>query len=126
MINNFHFPGQTVLTHLTLPYKLYFLAFYLVPLFTQWLTVNSLDTTVVLAAKTRHTGKDLSSATQGKSISLVVLWTILFLLYYWYSVYFLIKHKMHYQLRSAPASCLIVCLFFHGIIIYPMSIDLKM
>lgn len=69
MITNFPFPGQTVLTQLTLPYKLYFLVFCLVPLFTQWLTVKSLDTSLVLAATTGHAGKDLASATQGKSTS---------------------------------------------------------
>lgn len=87
MITNFHFPGQTVLTHLTLSYKLYFLVFYLVPLFTPWLTV-SLDTSLVLAVTAGYAGKDLASATQGKSTSLIVLWAILFLLNYLYGVCF--------------------------------------
>lgn len=85
MITSFHFPGQTVLTHLTLPYKLYFLVFYLVPLFTQWL-MKSLGISLVLAVRTGHAGKDLASATEGKSVSLIILWTIL--LYYCYGVWF--------------------------------------
>lgn len=57
------------------------------PIFTPWLTV-SLDTSLVLAVTNGHAGRDLASATQGKSTSLVVLRKILFLLYYWYGVCF--------------------------------------
>jgi len=122
MITSFHFPGQTVTTPLTFPYKLYFLVFCLVPLLIQQPAVEGLSISLVLAATTGHTGKDLASTTQSKRTAPVVLWTILFLIYYGMALAFFIKYMTHHQLRRDH----LPPFFFPGIVIYPISIDLKM
>lgn len=114
MINNFHLPGQTVLTHLTLPYKLYFLVFYIIypmvnceePRYYFSFSSHNQDMLVKFCL-VPHRTKPLLWLYYGQYSSFYIIGIV-----FRFLGFFNIKYKMHYQLSSAPASCPFVCLFF--------------